>query len=83
MPSATRERERLRFTDEQIEQANGVNLLELAQQYGYELDYKKESRAIHAKHSGGLCFYKDKNVFKHFGSDCKGRYQFRHDGGRS
>lgn len=63
---------RLRFTDEQIEKANSVNLLELARQYGYELDYKKESRAIHAKHSGGLCFYKDNNAFKHFGSDCKG-----------
>ena len=62
---------RLRFTDEQIEQANGVNLLELARQYGYELE-DKERKAYHAKHSGGLYFYKDNNTFKHFGSDIKG-----------
>jgi hypothetical protein len=66
MPSATRERGRLRFTDEQIEQANGVNLLELACQYGYELE-DTERKAFHAKHSGGLYFYKNSNTFKHFG----------------
>lgn len=71
MPSATRERGRLRFTDEQIEQANGVNLLELARQYGYELE-DTERKALHAKHSGGLYFYKNSNTFKHFGSDIKG-----------
>ena len=64
-------RERLRFTDEQIEQANGVDLLDLARQYGYELE-DKERKAFHAKHSGGLYFYKDNNTFKHFGSDTKG-----------
>lgn len=64
-------RERLRFTDEQIEQANGVNLLELARQYGYELE-DKERKAFHAKHSGGLYFYKNNNTFKHFGMDAKG-----------
>lgn len=68
MPNATRERERLRFTDEQIEQANNVNLLELARQYQYELE-DKEHKAYHAKHSGGLCFYKDRNAFKHFGME--------------
>jgi hypothetical protein len=62
---------RLRFTDAQIEQANSVNLLELARQYGYDLE-DKEHRAYHAKHSGGLYFYKDSNTFKHFGSDTKG-----------
>lgn len=69
MTTATRDR--LRFTDEQIVQANSVNLLELARQYGYELE-DKERKAFHAKHSGGLYFYKNSNTFKHFGSDCKG-----------
>lgn len=68
---STVERNRLRFTNEQIEQANSVNLLELARQYGYELE-DKERKAYHAKHSGGLYFYKDNNTFKHFGSDVKG-----------
>jgi hypothetical protein len=49
---------------------NSVNLLELARQYGYELE-NKERKAFHAKHSGGLYFYKDSNAFKHFGSDTK------------
>lgn len=71
MPTAARERGRLRFTDEQIEQANAVNLLELARLYGYELE-DKERRAFHAKGSGGLFFYKDNNAFKHFGSDQRG-----------
>lgn len=71
MPPDTTAKERLRFTDEQITQANGVNLLELARQYGYELE-DKERKAFHAKHSGGLYFYKDSNTFKHFGSDTKG-----------
>ena len=62
---------RLRFTKEQLEQANSVSLLMLARQYGYELE-DTESRAYHARHSGGLYFYKDNNVFKHFGSDKKG-----------
>lgn len=62
---------RLRFSDEQIEQANNVNLLELARQYGYELE-DKERKAYHAKHSGGLYFYKNNNSFKHFGTDQKG-----------
>jgi hypothetical protein len=68
---ATAARDRLRFTDEQLEQANSVNLLELARQYGYELE-NTESKAYHAKHSGGLYFYKNSNTFKHFGSDTKG-----------
>jgi len=67
----TATRERLRFTDEQLAQANDVNLLDLARQYGYELE-DKERRAYHAKRSGGLYFYKDNNVFHHFGSDKKG-----------
>lgn len=71
MPPDITARERLRFTDEQIQQANNVSLLDLAQQYGYELE-DKERRAFHAKHSGGLYFYKDNNTFKHFGSDTKG-----------
>ena len=71
MPTATREHTRLRFTDEQVGQANSVNLLELARMYGYVLE-DKERRAYHAKDSGGLFFYKDNNTFKHFGSDKKG-----------
>ena len=64
-------RKRLRFTEEQLRQANSVSLLKLAGQYGYELE-EKESRAYHAKHSGGLYFYKDNNVFQHFGSNKNG-----------
>ena len=64
-------RKRLRFTEEQLRQANSVSLLKLAGQYGYELE-EKESRAYHAKHSGGLYFYKDINVFQHFGSNKNG-----------
>ena len=71
MPTATQERGRLRFTDEQVEQANNVKLLELARQYGYELE-DTERKAFHAKHSGGLYFYKNDNTFKHFGMDAKG-----------
>lgn len=59
---------RLRFTDEQVEQANSVNLLKLAGQYGYELE-DSERKAYHAKHSGGLYFYKSGNAFKHFGME--------------
>lgn len=68
---ATTAKDRLRFTNEQLERANSVNLLELARQYGYELE-NTESKAFHAKHSGGLYFYKNSNTFKHFGSDIKG-----------
>jgi len=44
MPATTQERGRLRFTDQQIEQANSVNLLVLAKMYGYDLE-DKERRA--------------------------------------
>jgi hypothetical protein len=71
LPTTTKGRSRLRFTDEEVQRANAVNLLELAGMYGYELE-DKERRAFHAKDSGGLFFYKDNNTFKHFGSDRKG-----------
>ncbi len=71
MPATTTQLSRLRFTDEQLQKANAVNLLELARSYGYELE-DKERKAYNAKGSGGLFFYKDNNTFKHFGSDQKG-----------
>lgn len=67
MPATTTLREPLRFSDDEVQKANGINLLDLARQYGYEL--KDEGRTYRALHSGGLHFYKDNNKFKHFGME--------------
>ncbi len=61
----------LRFTEEQIEQANWVSLVELAQQYGFKLE-NGGHKALHAQNSGGLYIFKDSNRFYHWGSDSKG-----------
>lgn len=60
-----------RFTEEQIEQANLVSLVELALQYGFKLE-KGGRKALHAQNSGGLYIFKDSNRFYHWGSDSKG-----------
>lgn len=60
-----------RFTEEQIEQANRVSLVELALQYGFKLE-KGGRKALHAQNSGGLYIFKDSNRFYHWGSDSKG-----------
>ncbi|NJD02951.1 MAG: DUF3991 domain-containing protein [Ruminiclostridium sp.] len=61
----------LHFTEEQIEQANRVNLVELAQQHGFKLE-NGGRKALHAHNSGGLYIFKDSNRFYHWGSDSKG-----------
>jgi hypothetical protein len=55
------------FTNEQIQTANSVNLIKLAEQFGYTIE-DKDPRAYHALHSGGLYFFKDKNTFFHHAS---------------
>lgn len=60
-----------RFTEEQIEQANRVSLMELAQQYGFKLE-KGGRKAFHAQNSGGLYIFKDSNRFYHWTSNSKG-----------
>ena len=61
----------LRFTEEQIEQANRVSLVELAQQYGFKLE-QGGRKAFHAQNSGGLYIFKDSNRFYHWTSNSKG-----------
>ncbi len=61
----------LHFTEEQIEQANRVSLVELAQQYGFKLE-NGGRKALHSQKSGGLYIFKDSNRFYHWGSDSKG-----------
>lgn len=61
----------LHFTEEQIEQANRVSLVELAQQHGFKLE-NGGRKALHAQNSGGLYIFKDSNRFYHWGADSKG-----------
>lgn len=61
----------LHFTEEQIERANRVSLMELAQQYGFKLE-PGGRKALHAQKSGGLYIFKDSNRFYHWASDTKG-----------
>ena len=42
-----------KFTEDEIRQANGVDILSLARRYGYEPE-KAGRKAVHMKHSGGL-----------------------------
>lgn len=57
-----------RFTEEEIKRANGVDLLMLAKQYGYETE-KGGKNAIHLKKSGGLYIFPNENCFYHHTSD--------------
>ncbi len=56
------------FTKEQIKQANSVNLIDFAKQNGYTLE-SGGNKAYHAKNSGGLYFFIDRNKYYHFGSN--------------
>lgn len=61
----------LPFTKDQITQANSINLIEFAQSYGYILE-NGGRRALHAKQSGGLYFFRDSNKYYHFSTDTHG-----------
>jgi hypothetical protein len=59
------------FTDEEVKRANSVNLVELAQQYGYRLE-SGGRKAFHVQKSGGLYIFKQSNRFYHWATDEKG-----------
>lgn len=59
------------FTDEEVKRANSVNLIELAQQYGYRLE-NGGRKAFHVQKSGGLYIFKQSNRFYHWANDEKG-----------
>jgi hypothetical protein len=61
----------LPFTKDQIAEANQVNLIELARSQGYRLE-NGGRRALHAKQSGGLYFFRDSNKYFHFSTDTHG-----------
>jgi len=52
------------YTKEQIKEANNTNLIDYAAMSGYELESGGQ-KSLHAKHSGGLYFFKDSNRFYH------------------
>lgn len=51
-----------KFTEEEIQRANSVDILSLARGYGYEPE-KAGRKAVHMKHSGGLYIFPDNNRF--------------------
>ena len=51
-----------RFTAEEINRANSVDIVALAEKYGYEAE-KSGRKAIHMKHSGGLYLFPESNRF--------------------
>lgn len=57
-----------KFTEEQIREANRKDILQLAQEYGYEPEAKGQKKAIHMKHSGGLYVFPESNHFFQFTS---------------
>ncbi|WP_209443605.1 DUF3991 and TOPRIM domain-containing protein [Paenibacillus camerounensis] len=59
------------FSKEQIELANRVNLIEFANSHGYILE-NGGHRALHAKQSGGLYFFREGNKYYHFSTDTHG-----------
>ncbi|MEK3733532.1 MULTISPECIES: DUF3991 and TOPRIM domain-containing protein [unclassified Paenibacillus] len=59
------------FSKEQISRANRVNLIDFAKSNGYILE-NGGRRALHAKQSGGLYFFKDNNKYYHFSTDTHG-----------
>lgn len=59
------------LTKDQIAEANQVDLIELARSQGYILE-NGGRRALHAKQSGGLYFFRDSNKFYHFSTDARG-----------
>ncbi|BFH65174.1 DUF3991 domain-containing protein [Paenibacillus azoreducens] len=64
-------RNNLRFSHSQINQANNINLVEFVKSHGYIL-INGGRRALHAKQSGGLYFFKDSNKYYHFSTDTHG-----------
>ncbi|MBW4079964.1 DUF3991 domain-containing protein [Paenibacillus sp. S150] len=54
-----------------IAQANNTNLIDFARSHGYILQ-NGGRRALHAKQSGGLYFFKDSNKYYHFSTDTHG-----------
>lgn len=54
-----------------ISRANNVNLIEFAKSHGYILE-SGGRRALHAKQSGGLYFFRDSNKYYHFSTDTHG-----------
>lgn len=60
-----------KFTDEEIRRANSVDIVSLAQGYGYEIE-KSGNKALHAKHSGGLYLFPASNRFFHWTSGTDG-----------
>ncbi|WP_039832579.1 hypothetical protein, partial [Paenibacillus sonchi] len=55
----------------QIRQAHSINLIKFAKLHGYILE-NGGRRALHAKQSGGLYFFKDSNKYYHFSTDTHG-----------
>ncbi len=51
-----------KFTEDEIRQANSVDILSLARRYGYEPE-KAGRKAVHMKHSGGLYIFPENNRF--------------------
>ena len=51
-----------KFTEDEIRQANSVDILSLARGYGYEPE-KAGRKAVHMKHSGGLYIFPENNRF--------------------
>lgn len=62
---------KLPFSKEQIKRASSINLIEFAKSHGYILE-NGGRRALHAKQSGGLYFFRDSNKFYHFSTDTRG-----------
>ena len=59
------------FSEEEIQRANSVSLIDLARQYGYKLE-NGGRKAFHAEKSGGLYIFKDSNRFYHWAANEKG-----------
>ena len=59
-----------RFTQEEIEKANNVDLVSLAESYGFQTE-KSGKDAIHLKQSGGLYIFPKQNCYFHHTSDDK------------
>lgn len=57
-----------RFTDEEIAKADRVDLVRLAEQYGFQTE-KGGRNAIHLKKSGGLYIFPNENRFYHHTAD--------------
>lgn len=59
------------MTKDEITHAHNINLIEFAKLHGYILE-NGGRRALHAKQSGGLYFFRDSNKFYHFSTDTSG-----------